>query len=84
VRYVTPLSQTRAWKCPTCKRVLPFARDVRWVACGGGRHEDGSFFHKIDDRCYPVSLEEIDPIELARWTGLLEWLDQVKLWQVPV
>jgi hypothetical protein len=56
VRYVTPLSQTRAWKCPTCKRVLPFARDVRWVACGGGRHEDGSFFHKIDDRCYPVGV----------------------------
>lgn len=84
---VTPLTKTTAWKCPVCKRVMLFESDIWWVICGGGwvdpEHPELGPLHPLA-RGYEVPLEQADPIDIARWTGMLDWLQQVKLWQVAI
>ncbi len=81
MRYVTPLTEARAWQCPTCLRTLPFTKDKYRVICGGGWLPDLSGpLHPVQD-CRQVPFERLDPLELARWSGLLERLEEVRLWQ---
>jgi hypothetical protein len=84
MRYVTPLTHTTAWQCPTCHRALPFTDDTWWVVCGGGWLPDLSGPLHPWRYCRRVPLERVDPLELARWSGLLSWLEAVRLWQPSV